>query len=319
MDEEAASPEESTRPDAEALTRLADALGNTVPVESRVGETDWNFAKCPKSQLPFCQMYEYGRSCPQTIAKVRRWREQNFAEADQPVTDNRQLKAREPMDFFRLFPEFPKTPWLELDPAVRQSRLKALPKRKRFLVRSVPVESLKVQGKYRDIVEVVKPYETGTIQPLEVTWFYNGKELIASFKDWLKQHRPYRAREERGRTEPRVLLNALAAKRLLTHHTVPECLDITGEVLGKPLFGVDSDWLDARQRADDHLAGRLPALPIERLYKKLPKDEFTEAEINRLWQYWVGLKVAEARALYLLSTEKFVAKMQAVLKKVAPT
>ena len=311
--------EQPGRPDPDALTKLVAGLAKAEPIESKLAEVNWNFAKCPKPQLPSCLMYEYGRSSAQTIITVRRWREEGFAGADQPVGNNAQLRARVPMDFFRQFPEFPETPWLTLDPGVVKNRLKGLPKRKLFLVRSVPVQRLRAKGKYQDKVDVMKPYETGTVQPVEVTWFYSDKELIAGFTDWLKANRPYRAREERGRTEPRVLLNALAAKRLLMHHTVAECLDITGEVLGNPLFRSESDWYDARQSADDHLAGRLPPLPIERLWHKLPKKEFTEVELNQVWQYWVGLKVSEARPLYLLSAEKLAATMRAVLKKLALT
>ena len=319
MDSEMNDPKEPARPNPDALIHLVAGLAKAAPVKKKLAEVNWNFSKCPTAHLPFCLMYEYGRSSAQTIITVRRWREEKFAEADRPLSSNAQLKEREPMDFFRLFPEFPETPWLTLDPGVVKQRLKALPKRKLFLVRSVPVQSLRSKGKYRDKVQVMKPFETGTIQPVEVTWFYNDKELIAAFTDWLKANRPYRGREERGRTEPRVLLNALAAKRLLMHHTVAECLDLTGEALGKPLFRSESDWYDARQRADDHLAGRLPPIPIERLFHKLPKKGFTLVEINQLWQYWVGLKVSEARPLYLLSAEKLAARMRAVLKKLALT
>lgn len=311
------SDQKKPRIDPDALARFANALANEKQVQSEVEEVEWNFSKCPKAQLLYCQMYEYGRSSPLILRQVARWRKAKFVRADQPLKSNRELETVRQMDFFRLFPEFPETPWLALDAEQVKSRLRSLPKRRPILVRAVPVEALNVEGMYEDSVSVLEPSQTATVQPVEINWFYHDKELIAAFKRLLAELRPYRAPEKRGRTEPRVLLNALAAKRLLAQHTVVECDNITQSALGKSLFRGDSNWYDARQKAEDHLAGRLPPIPVEQLIKKLPVDEFSDDQENALWQHWVGLKASESRALLRLSTDKFAAKMRDILEKSA--
>src|SRR5207253_2795363 len=120
---------------------------------------------------------------------------------------------------------------------------KSLPKRQPVLVRSARAEALKQDDDgYKDVVNVLEPYHTSTIQPLEINWFFHDKELLTAFKQWLIDHRPHRAQEKRGRTESRVLLNALAAKRLLDPHSPAEADEITGRVLGESLFRSQSDW-----------------------------------------------------------------------------
>ena len=298
-----------------SLGALVKAVARSKTPKCKIQTHEWNFSKCPKNQLRFCQLYEFGRSTPLLVDQVKRWRASGFKEADQPLKENDQLARLTQMDFFRLFPEFPLVPWLDLNLAEVKTRLAGLKARRPILVRSVGVKELARDGEYKDSVWVLEPYHTPTIQPMEVNWFYNDKMLISAFKAWLKENRKYRATEQRGKTTPRELLNDLAAWRLLTHHTVAEAEKITGDALGKPLFRSQSDWLDARLRAKRDLAGRLPPIPIEKLWARLDKKAFTESEVNRLWLWWVNLSESEARPLYRLKREIFTAKMRARLDK----
>ena len=167
-----AGDEEDEQADPEAFARLRKALADIKPVQSKLAEVDWNFSNCPSAQLLFCQTYEYGRSSPAMLKRVGSWRQEEFAEADQRIISNYQLSAVQPMDFFRLFPEFPQMPWLALDPSVVAQRLKSLPTRTPILVRSLPVDSLRDYGQYQDSVHILEAFRTTTIQPLEVNWFF---------------------------------------------------------------------------------------------------------------------------------------------------
>ncbi len=318
MDVEATNPGKPLRPDPDALGQLVDRLAKAAPVKSKLAEVNWNFSKCPTSQLPYCQMYEYGRSSRSQIASVERWQREGFVSTAAPVRDNYYLEAVKPMDFFRLFPEFPRTPWLALNAAEVKRRLKSLPNRTPVLVRSVPVETLLEDGDYKDTVQVLKAYQTTTIQPMEINWFFHDKELLVAFKLWLKENRPHPPKEKRGRTEPRVFLNALAAKRLLEVHNVAECEDITGNVLGKPLFQGDSNWYDAKAQAEKILDGQLPPIPIEKFTKNIKRlfdAGFTDDEVNQIWQHLVPLKVSEVRVILRPDGEEFVAAMRQLLEK----
>jgi len=299
---------------ADKLAILAEGLMNRAPVKSKIPEREWNFSSCPTSHLRFCQKYEYGRSSNSIRNFVDDWRASGFARADQPLKENVELEILENMDFFRLFPEFPKTPWLDLPGDQVKARLAKLPKRTPILVRSVGVSELFSEGEYRDVVRTLDPYHTCSIQPIEVNWFFNDKLLISAFKTWLKDHRRFRGKEERGGQSPKELLKALAAWRLLKHHTAMEADEITGDVLGKPLFRSQSDWLDAKSRADDVLEGRPPQVAIGKLWVRLDKKGFTEEELNALWQYWITLTEAQSRQLYRLKSEVFTERMRAFLK-----
>ena len=303
-------------PDASAMFTVA--LASAKPVEPKVSEEEWNFKKCPTALLPFCQTYEYGRSSPAMLKRVRWWRQEEFAEADHRIISNYQLSAVQPMDLFRLFPEFPQTPWLALDRSLIAQRIKSLPKREPILVRSLPVDSLRDYGDYQDVVSVLEAFQTTTIQPMEINWFFHDKNLIVAFKKWLAENRPYAAKEKRGRTEPRVLLNALAAKRLLDEHSVADCQDITGTVLGEPLFRGDSNWYDAKAKAEAYLAERLPPIPVEKFGQKvnlLADAGFTEVEVNQLWQHLIRLKIPAQKLALRPDGDAFVAAMRALLKK----
>ena len=252
------------------------------------------------------------------IKRVRWWRQEEFAQADYRVISNYQLSAVQPMDLFRLFPEFPQTPWLRFTPAVIEERLAAIPKREPISVRSVPVDRLRDFGDFQNIVHILEAYQTTTIQPMEINWFHHDKSLIEAFKKWLEVNRPYPAKERRGRTEPRVLLNALAAMRLLEEHSVSECDEITAERLGKPLFRGDSNWYDAKAKAQAHLAERLPPIPVEKFGQKvnlLAHAGFTEVEVNQLWQHLIRLKIPAQKLALRPDGDAFVAAMRALLKK----
>jgi hypothetical protein len=115
-----------------------------------------------------------------------------------------------------------------------------------------------------------------------------------------------------------VWLNALAAKRLLDQHNVVQCQEITGAVLGKPLFRGDSNWYDARRKAESHLSERLPPIPVEKFMKNiglLDKNGFTEAEINQLWQHLVFLKVSDQKLALRPDGDAFVEAMRELLRE----
>ena len=115
-----------------------------------------------------------------------------------------------------------------------------------------------------------------------------------------------------------MLLNALAAKRLLDQHSVLECQEITAAALGKPLFQGDSNWYDAKAKAEAHLAERLPPIPIEKFEKKVKllfDAGFTDDEVNQLWRHLVYLKVSDQKIALRPDGKVFVTAMRDLVKK----
>ena len=124
-----------------SLRALVKAVAHSKVPKCKIQTHEWNFSKCPKNQLRFCQRYEYGRDTPSLVDQVKQWRASGFKEADQPLKENDQLARLTQMDFFRLFPEFPMAPWLALNAADVKTRLAGLKPRNPILVRSVGAES----------------------------------------------------------------------------------------------------------------------------------------------------------------------------------
>src|SRR5437667_8864978 len=94
---------------------LVKVVAQSKTPKCKIPTHDWNFSKCPKNQLRFCQRYEYGRSTGSLVHQVEQWRASSFKKTDEPLKENGELARLTQMSFFRLFPEFRKVPWLTLN------------------------------------------------------------------------------------------------------------------------------------------------------------------------------------------------------------
>lgn len=95
---------------------------------------EWNFSECPSDQLRWCDVYEHAREDLRLIEEVEAMRcsgHWSQAMLDRFI-DSRYASMGQML--FTLFPEFPGTPFLRLDAALRQQRCHQLNSRRSDLL-----------------------------------------------------------------------------------------------------------------------------------------------------------------------------------------
>ena len=92
-------------------------------------------------------------------------------------------------------------------------------------------------------------FELGVIR---LNWSLNNKQLVEAFEQWLQKNRPADVLiyETRGAAQLSERLKYLSAMRLLTIMTAPQASDHTQKLLGEPLYWADSNWYEARDKAN---------------------------------------------------------------------
>ncbi len=126
-------------PSPRSFTRkLRSNTSSTTVTEFRA--EDWDFSKCPTSEIHVCKIYEYAREpeAQALQAKIAGWRETGFDGFDQHPGPEGDFELYWQKNFFRLFPEFPNTPWLNLRQADVTDRLRTIKDLKPILIRTVP-------------------------------------------------------------------------------------------------------------------------------------------------------------------------------------
>ena len=168
--------------------------------------------------------------------------------------------------FFALFPEFPLTPWLQIDSSERKRRLadfvcglkplKLAPLAPVVKGSSTCLGAPSVSFKFFDDLIAVELVE------FTISWAFTDAEILERFAAWLKATRTTPEPEKRlGKklTQPdvlRVRLRELGAKRLLENitlkkadaHTKKLLLKETGENIS--LHGTSRSWLRAKKNAE---------------------------------------------------------------------
>ncbi|MGB8355156.1 MAG: hypothetical protein WCD79_14760 [Chthoniobacteraceae bacterium] len=286
---------------------------------SKLVENEWNFRRCPKSQLPYCKIYEYARESPSQRRKIAIWKKNDFSGFDKPIEPRINFEEHWRLNFFRLFPEFPKVPWLNMDSVKIEERISRMRSIAPIVLRTVSTQMFVYNGVIEEEMETFGFQHHGTIQAIEINWLANDKSLLSAFRKWLHDAREIKQREARGgRNKDLHLLNALAAKRLLEAHDndFEAAFQISAEVLGKPLYSNQSKWLEAKRRAEVEYDGPVP--PLAHLLRKTRDitGVFTSDEINKMTHYWIAkASASDQRRLMRLSRDKFIKQIRELTRE----
>ncbi len=83
---------------------------------------EWDFGSCPKDQLCFCDVYEHARENPLVLEAVQHLRSSGDWRPDPRLPLPWSRYAAVVIELFSLFPEFPGTPFLLINPILRKER-----------------------------------------------------------------------------------------------------------------------------------------------------------------------------------------------------
>lgn len=252
-------------------------IGKLNPEASAPPREEWAmFVDCPEEQLVPCFYYEHARHTPEICEGVKRYRQ-----CDDPCLDG--VSGLAYQGGFSLYlacvlypfrSYFPHTPWLDLPDNERKS-FADLTNTKQHLNTfdweaqihagygscTGSVDKLKDKrfrsGKHIDLYLDHRCHnEDGspvTYFVHRVNWKKSDNVLVAEFQEWLCSHRPRPPRETRGKTSPRERLKALGAMLWLKRFDWEQAAVETQKQLGKPLYGEQSEWIDAARSAEDFL------------------------------------------------------------------
>ncbi len=173
-----------------------------------IRKSEWDFSKCPKKEAYYAIIYELFREIkkPPGFSSL-------FEERKTPI-ERIYLNQGTPL-WMASFPEWPKTPWLEIPEKNRKSRIKQISydffNSAWRTIQADPSVLFVKDSTHRNVTE-----EHLTIACLGIDWKLSNKELQARFQSWLSEYRPKKIKnpEERGKAHPKDLLKKLGAFRL---------------------------------------------------------------------------------------------------------
>lgn len=224
-------------------------------------QEDWDFSKCPEKELYFCVQYEYARESESIRKFVSRFKAHKIPISgawvkhsrldSQPTWDDvvsgMAAKTFTPV----IFDEFPKTPWLLLDPHKRKEiSNNLLPIIGRYVHSKVSVQHLS-QGERKTgwniIDEPIKNNTLGTngvqFLTLMVDWRFGNEQLTRDFLalrpesvDILYREPavPYMQRGKGARIH-RASLSILTAARLLSRHSYKGAFELARHAGKNPI------------------------------------------------------------------------------------
>lgn len=232
---------------------------------------EWDFGQLKEGYEQDCWYYEFGRECDwirhrfatdqkqKRMVEVRLGSDLNGFDAGGYWYMARFMswpgKPEEANDWisFIVPPGFPDTPFLKLALACPINELK----RELIAGGATPVVDIAdFYGENGMPLPVLMSIKTHSFR---ISWECHDDELLNGFKIWLKQHRPFKPTEQRGRRLPTILradLKALGATRLLRAGTATEAMDYTEKLLSMPIYSKESDWYAAKSRVSELLERR---------------------------------------------------------------
>lgn len=261
-------------------------LGEDAPAKSRRGgvpelpicREEWDFSQCPDDELLLCKFYEYARQLEvwHWIAGHARRLEKAQRASDLGEQGH---KVGGPGGVFlsgtatvqailTLFPEFPSTPWLRLDKATRQHRLKELGSP----IQVPPLamaKDLDIPNEFEDPAEasvtVLTTTYDCTIARLSICWNYTDAQIMKAFQAWLQSARCAPEPPKHTGKLPnqgdvlRADLQALAAYRLMQHLTVTQAQKHVANAFRDfpeaRFYTTVRSWRRGKQKAERLIAG----------------------------------------------------------------
>ena len=247
---------------------------------------------CPDEELKYCFVYEFARDSGELQAAINSFRSSGHW-PEMILPDNVFWRRGLPyLSFLEHFPEFPDTPWLQIEKRFREERIALLPEYD-------PPISLVPKGKLlggRQSKDWT-PRQRYTTEVLKINWAYSGDDLTEAFAKWVKVHRPSDFPEDRthGRTDEREWLKKLGAKRLLEafgsyraasdysarFHTYADGGKAT------PLYASSQTWNRAAREATELVGGKYSESQAIRLISQVGFSWLPPAQQNKFFP-WIG-------------------------------
>lgn len=92
------------------------------PEKIALAKEEWDFTACPPEQLKWCDVYEHLREDKEFLPEVESMRKLNMWSATALERFPSSKHAEIAKVFITLFPEFPDTPFLAINPTSRADR-----------------------------------------------------------------------------------------------------------------------------------------------------------------------------------------------------
>ena len=294
-------------------------LSTTRNPTKTISQNEWDFSTCPKDEMDYCRFYEFARYNDELKAEIARRRTDDNWRSGLSPEDWAFYGMRAKLGFFRLFPEFPDRPWLEIKEGDRRKRCAECRILDGPFVVVAP-DRLDPADGYPCVPTDVGTRTIHHVYAVEIDLTASREAIKQSFERWIDsvhQNREIVVKKQGGLTDAD-LLKALGAYRLLAHFEGKwkEAADWSQKNRrdNEPLYSDQPEWIKARKKADKFIsAGVAPspaAVVLARLdLSKLERPERAAVKVH------LAMKVdrAEARRLGKLKADKALTEILAAV------
>jgi hypothetical protein len=226
--------------------------------ELKSSRSEWDFRQCPRGRERYCWAYEFAREIPSINASYEDDVRELLAKNGDHYAFDKHANWHHEIQIFGSEGElddeitleipfgFPEKPYLSVEHTPYSSDLKLK-----------PFSKVRDAEKMQFADERLKQAEN--FAHLHIMWTAPDKEIVRSFREWLKTHRPRAPITRRGKSATRLYmadLRALGAWRLQVKRklTAEIAHRATEQICKQPLFSKLPDWYSAKKRAEAVLA-----------------------------------------------------------------
>lgn len=283
-----------------------------------IDQAEWDFTNCPEDEREYCRRYEFARHDDGVKKEIAEWRKNDRWRSGLSPEHWDFYTEKATLTFFRLFPEFPDTPWLKIPATDRKKRC---------------AECRLLEGPFLEVSperidpDADYPYfppDTGFLTPhrvyvVEINFSASKDAIKKAFERWLDSvHKSTElVKESRGGLTDADVLKALGAYRLSKHFggDWEKAAEHSADCLknGERLYKLQSEWIKARRKVEKFMANGVTPAPTASLLarldlSKLSSDERVLVKVHIMKN--VGR--AEARRLNTLPPEAALTELCAV-------
>jgi len=301
-----------------SAARTKNSPKTTTPKAEPIALERWDFSSCPEDERDYCRYYEFACHDEPLKAEVAARRASGAWSSGLSPADWQYYELRSKLTFFRLFTEFPDTPWLKIPRKERskrcvECRLLDGP----FLI--VSPERIDQDETYPYSPSDVGNFTVHSVFAAEIDWSYSKTAIVESFKRWLDSAHPNGEMvvENRGGVEDADLLKVLGAYRLLKHFGDWEKArqwSMEKSKDGKPVYVGQSEWIKARRKAEQFVSHGVAPSAKASLMSRLDMKALSRQERVAM-KVHVSMNVdrQEARRLNQLAADELLAKLRAAI------
>lgn len=237
---------------------------------------EWDFSTCPPEELYECYCYEYARESKEFREDIERFRKsagaaKTFDALFEFASELRMDRKTEILPqnthracIFNFSPEFPDRPFLSIEGKERRRRVILVNERFRggdwmgALMKFQPIPWDNVFHWGREELERRRKNPHRKIAAFDMDWTLSEPELEQLFCAWVRKERKRDGsapRESRGaggsRRQYETWLKQLSVLRLCSGMRWEDAALHSEEVLGKPLYRNQANWITAKRKAKE--------------------------------------------------------------------